>query len=566
MSFLGLALTSCGGSGDSNAEVLTASSCTSSASITDGDPSAGCAWHLNNTGQSSFSNSGGSSTLNSEFIDLNMLVAGSKYSGKGISVAISDSGLQISHEDLSPNVMAGASKNYTQAAPYFGNPGIEGLDGDHGTSVAGIIAARAGNSLGSRGIASEASIAGLNFINSAQNLAIKLDQIGGNYDIFNQSWGLVPNNGNESIEPDYLNQLKNGVYNLRGGKGAIYIKASGNSFNSGVSSNMDPYNSNPYTIVVGSISASGISASYSQSGSCNLISAPGGEFGVNEPAIVTTDVAGCNSGYSKTELSFAANDYEKGGAFNPYCNYTSTFNGTSSAAPMVSGAVALILEANPALNWRDVRHILISTAKKIHASAADINSNLVSSLPAVPAGHVWEQGWETNNAGYEFHNWYGFGTLDIDAAVAMAETYAMDLQVYNESVLAGGAWAYQSGVLATTIPDNSATGVTEMLNVTHAMTVESVQLKLSITHDFSGDLGIELTSPNGTKSILLNVNNSFKNSDNLSDMVLLSNKFYGEASAGTWAIKVIDGAPSNVGTITDIQMKINGRAATAITF
>ena len=50
---------------------------------------------------------------------------------------------------------------------------------------------------------------------------------------------------------------------------------------------------------------------------------------------------------------------------NKNCNYTANLNGTSFAAPIVSGAVALILEANPDLNWRQVKHILAYTAKKI---------------------------------------------------------------------------------------------------------------------------------------------------------------------------------------------------------
>ena len=572
----GLLLVSCFGGGSDSATFsvpanscdsnLQAQFCESSLSFTDGDPLAGCSWFLNNTGQNSFAAAGGSDAINSEFIDLNMINTAANYTGQGVKVAVSDSGLEITHEDLVDNVLLGQSKNYNISPPYFGNPGIEGTDGDHGTSVAGIIAARDNNQKGGRGIASRASIVGLNFINSAQSLAIKIDQADGNYDIFNQSWGLVPNSGNDVIEPSYLAQLKSGVETLRSGKGAIYVKASGNSFNQGVNSNMDPYNTNPYTIVVGSITASGVSASYSQGCSCNLISAPGGEFGINEPAIITTDVMGGLSGYSKGELSFLANTFEDGNEFNPTCSYTSTFNGTSSAAPMVSGAVALMLEANPNLEWRDVRHILISTAKKIHASVSDFDSNLISSLPPSPSGHTWEQGWRTNDAGYDFHNWYGFGTIDIDAAVAMAETYSVDLQVYNESVTAGGDWAYTTGDIMTAIPDNSSTGVTEMINVTHNMTVESVQLRVNITHPHSGDIGIELTSPNGTKSILLNVNNYFKAANNIDNMVLISNMFYGESSMGTWAVKVIDGAQDDTGEITRIDMKINGRAATQLTF
>ena len=49
----------------------------------------------------------------------------------------------------------------------------------------------------------------------------------------------------------------------------------------------------------------------------------------------------------------------------------SDFGGTSGSAPVAAGIVALILEANPRLGWRDVQGILIQTAVKISASDPD---------------------------------------------------------------------------------------------------------------------------------------------------------------------------------------------------
>ena len=53
-----------------------------------------------------------------------------------------------------------------------------------------------------------------------------------------------------------------------------------------------------------------------------------------------------------------------GQSFNDTGNYTHIMNGTSAATPMVAGVAALILEANPALTWREVRYILATTARK----------------------------------------------------------------------------------------------------------------------------------------------------------------------------------------------------------
>src|SRR5262249_15138039 len=44
-------------------------------------------------------------------------------------------------------------------------------------------------------------------------------------------------------------------------------------------------------------------------------------------------------------------------------NYTSRFNGTSAAAPLVTGVIALMLEANPNLTYRDVQEILVRSSR-----------------------------------------------------------------------------------------------------------------------------------------------------------------------------------------------------------
>ena len=93
---------------------------------------------------------------------------------------------------------------------------------------------------------------------------------------------------------------------------------------------------------------------------------------MNPPAIMTTDQSSCTKGYVKTTSAstnavntvFGGSGHSK----NSNCNYSSTFNGTSSAALVTSVAVALILEANPSLTWRDVKHILAGTSDQVDAS------------------------------------------------------------------------------------------------------------------------------------------------------------------------------------------------------
>ena len=129
---------------------------------------------------------------------------------------------------------------------------------------------------------------------------------------------------------------------------------------------------------------------------------------------------------------------------------------------------------------------------------------------------------------------------------------------------------FSSGSLNVSIPDNSSTGVSDVITVSSddALTIESVQVKLRAAHAQSGELGVELTSPQGTKSILMNINNSFllldKDDDGTIDgdsnlnIVLTSHAFYGESSEGDWTIKIIDGKVSTSGTLTDWSINILG--------
>ena len=186
---------------------------------------------------------------------------------------------------------------------------------------------------------------------------------------------------------------------------------------------IDNRSSVPYIIQVGALQATGSVSSYTTPGSALWISGFGGEYGNNasytssgKPAMMTTDQSGCTNGYVGSNGPTQRNQFENhsgGYSENTNCNYTSTFNGTSSAAPTVAGVVALMLEANANLTWRDVKHILATTAVQ------------VGTLSYTFLGVVQYE-WETNSAGYTFHNWYGFGKVDAGEAVSTAASYTAD--------------------------------------------------------------------------------------------------------------------------------------------
>ncbi|MBU2511456.1 S8 family serine peptidase [bacterium] len=539
-------------------------------------------WHLVNTGQSAFASKSGTTGE-----DINQAATHAEgLTGNGVIVAVVDTGMEIAHADLDGNVVASGSWDFVYSDT---DPTSTATDGDHGTSVAGLIAAE-DNQAGGRGVAPGVSLKGFNFLSSDQYLSQGIDALGGSSTqpasddvfIFNMSYGTAAAD-DYTINSTFKAHLEWAVQNLRNRKGAIYVKSAGNGFenfgsseslgdtfykthcvkayNNGLScqnTSMDPTGATPWIINVAALDATGVRSSYSTGGSANWISAPGGEYGYDEslgwtssntatfePAMVTTDQTGCDKGYSTSSTTYNRFEYNNNGK-NYNCAYTSTFNGTSSAAPVISGVIALILEANPNLTWRDVKHILAKTARKVNSTHTGVTVSVNGQ------DYAANLGWVTNGASYDYHNWYGFGAVDVDDAVTMAKTYSSNWGTDVSSDQAG------SGTLNLSIPDNNKAGVTNTLNMTSNITIEAVQVAISVSHTWLGDIGIELQSPAGTKSILFNIFNGFYSNDHLNNMVLLSNAFYGEDASGDWMVRVIDAASSDTGTLTDWTLKVYG--------
>lgn len=522
------------------------------------DPFLSLAWHISNTAQKVFSAEAGVAG-----VDLNLLQSWtSGLTGQGIKVLISDDGIENTHEDLKENyLLTGVSKDYSLPSPYTNTVSQPKVDDDnHGTAVAGLVAAVAANGVGTKGVAPKAFIVSANFLSSGvtQTEANLVDQASGDYDIFNMSWGAVQNNFSSPVAT-FFAQMRSGVLSGRSGQGSIYVKSAGNDFvvycRGSTSefcignSNFDSDNTTPYTIMTAALNAQGYAASYSSMGSNIWISSLGGEFGTDSPAILTTDRSGCAKGFSKSNASGDI-AFERGSDGNTTCNYTSVFNGTSAAAPVLSGAIALILEANPKLTWRDVKYILAKTAVPVRFSSS---GSISHPKEAIPSGYTWEQGWLTNSAGFKFHNWYGFGKVDVDAAVNLAKSYTAPFSAWTET-----NWADDRSGLSLAVPDDSATGATDSMNVGSNLKIESVQLKVWVTHASISELAIELTSPSGMKSILVNMNNSLRNLADYTGEVLLSNAFYQERSQGAWTIKVVDGKSTNTGTLTRWTLNFTG--------
>ena len=235
---------------------------------------------------------------------------------------------------------------------------------------------------------------------------------------------------------------------------------------------------------------------------------------------------------------------------NPDGDYMGYFAGTSAAAPNVAGVVALLLDAAPELTWRDVKHILATTARRVDGAIPAVQSTFGGQARTL------RYGWVTNAAGYRFHNWYGFGAVDADAALAAARQHAPDsLGEFRRS-----GWFEAPGRRAR-IPDNRGGGITRKLPVAGLpgwSDIEAVMVEVELDHPFPYDLGLRLVSPDGTTSTLNTPFNDALAIDFSTRTLrwrLLSNAFYGESPIGDWRLVVFDAAEHDAGALRGWRMR-----------
>ncbi|MEO0018430.1 MAG: hypothetical protein RLZZ522_1713, partial [Verrucomicrobiota bacterium] len=468
-------------------------------------------WHLKRSGSAV-----AGSDMNVETAWNYPSITGSR--GSGIRIGIIDDGLQTSHPDLSPNADTTNDKDWNgnDADP------SPGTGDDHGTACAGNAAAKGNNNLGVSGSAPEATLVGMRLIAAAVTDAQEAEAMGYLPEIIqikSNSWG--PNDTGTILEgpgPVTLAALQTATTTGRGGKGTIILWAGGNGGDVGDNSNYDGYANSIHTIAIGATDSDGRRAYYSEPGSNLIVCAPSsGALG-----ITTTDRTG-NLGYN-TAGSVSGGDY------------TNDFGGTSSATPSAAGVVALMLEKNPNLGWRDVQEILIRTAVQPPAST----------------------GWVTNPAGLDFNHDFGAGLIDATAAVNLAATWV--------NLPAQTSTTSSQTSLSAAIPENNAAGTTRTFDLAPSnIRVEHVTLTLSATHTARGNLEITLTSPGGMSSTLAAVHSD--TGDNYSNWTFSNVRSWGELSTGTWTLKIADLSStgnSTGGTLTAASLKIFGSPATPV--
>ncbi len=483
------------------------------------DPLFNAQWHLLNTGQNimGLPQQGGAYRN-----DINVAGVWQDYTGRGVTVGVIDDGFQAKHPDLAPNLIE--DKIFDLTTHRLGNHEGHG----HGTATMGLIlAARnglggVGVAFGSHGIGYAADPTGAaltsNFIEAVPHLL--MDGV----DVSSNSWGPTGGDGLPfglaGFQAVFTAAQISLVQMGRSGLGTTALFAAGNDRTHHVSTLFSPATDSPYVITVAAANADGTVSSYSTPGPNVLVAAPGSGVGDGSatqiPSIVTTDLLG-KAGFNKTENGDYTNLLDQ-------TTGSHGFNGTSAATPIAAGVVALMLEANSDLGYRDIQEILAYSAR----------------TPAKVA--MWSTNGATdwNGGGHLFNNDLGFGHIDAQAAVRLAETWTKQSTFGNLVT-----------VKADFTPDevlNVAEGSSVALTASFQEAVRVQHVTVSVNMAIAGrggdldDVKLVLTGPNGQTAT------AFLDPDAYEPFEALGNRLtytfdttrnWGEMSnAGDWTLSV----------------------------
>ncbi len=320
------------------------------------DPYVAQQWHLENTGQGGWTAG----------VDIDAPTAWALATGVGGLIAVVDSGVDTEHPDLI----------VTAGWDYIGddadsNPDPE-TDGSaaHGTCAAGVAAAAGDNGVGVAGVAYDAEIYGIRLIGGDTTYSDLYDTFVEATDagawVLSNSWGFGSDCPTFGIPATVQDALDYAEEHGRGGLGAAVVASAGNG-DCDVSG--DGFQAWHNVISVAASNGHDEREYYSSFGDVVDITAPSG-------GLLTTDISG-GEGY---------------GDYNGDADYIGWFSGTSAAAPVISGVLALMFEANPRLTAAQAREVLCDTAVRIDPGSYGYD----------------ETGWNP---------YYGCGRVDAAAAV-----------------------------------------------------------------------------------------------------------------------------------------------------
>ncbi|MCA0995107.1 S8 family serine peptidase [Alloyangia pacifica] len=435
------------------------------------------------------------------------------YDGAGVKLGVIDTQIDFSHSELSGAYDTSLDYNFALGTADI-TPDSGALTTSHGTQVAGIIAAETNNGVGTAGIADGVTLVGLGIDYSASNIVEQvLNAINAavDLDVVNNSWSFTSNFADNFNErPELEAALQNTAENGRDGLGTTMVFSAGN-MGTLSSSNYHNFQNSPYTIAVGSVDASGEISRFSSMGSNVLISAGGRD-------IETTT-------------------FEDG--------YTSS-SGTSFSAPAVTAVVALMLEANPNLGYRDIQQILALSARKEGLSDDALRGD----------GWQYNAASNQNGGGMHYSDSFGYGFLNAHDAVRLAESWTTQQTYANRTSVS------VSDTLNESLVAGSKDTIKFSFDIDKDVTVEHVELTLDLRWYYAGDMDLYLTSPEGT-TVRLTYDYESQSRLSIRDFTLSSVATMGESAKGTWTVELInrsDELDGKSGRLVDFNFTVHGDA------
>ncbi|XP_043934196.1 furin [Protopterus annectens] len=431
------------------------------------------------------------------------------YTGKEVVVTILDDGIEKNHPDLIQNYEPSASYDVNDKDNDPQPRYTQMNDNRHGTRCAGEVAAVANNGICGVGVAYNARIGGVRMLDGevtdaveAQSLSLNPQQI----DIYSASWG--PEDDGKTVDgPARLAQeaFFRGVSEGRKGLGSIFVWASGNGGREHDNCNCDGYTNSIYTLSISSTTQYGNVPWYSE-GCSSTLATTYSSGNQNEKQIVTTDL-------------------------RQKC--TDSHTGTSASAPLAAGIIALALEANKNLTWRDMQHLVVRTAKPAHLNSND---------------------WVVNGVGRKVSHSYGYGLLDAGEMVKLARNWTTVgpqrkcvQEMLTSSKDIGNKLEVRKRVDACAGKSN------------YISSLEHVQARLTLTYNRRGDLAIYLTSPMGTRSTLLAPRSHDFSSDGFNDWAFMTTHSWDEDPSGEWVVEIENTSDaSDFGTLMQLILVLYG--------
>ena len=412
------------------------------------------------------------------------------FTGRGVTVAVVDSGCDASHPDLADHVVHNVklySAEYANLPPDASNRIVVAnetgpyqntdIGGGHGTHVAGIIAADSTTDPagGRYGVAPDASLICYSIGEVLFTTAVvtaydhMLDQpdLWG-IDVVNNSWG----NSFRQFDPrDPVSVVTKAVAD----QGVVVVFAAGNSGSEDAEMSLNPFSEAPWVVSVaagsldhhrGDFSSNGFRYDNSQPtqiGGGGHTTWTGDRIGVYHPDVTAPGVA-------------ISSTCDTAGTVIGPCpppNYdNATADGTSMASPHIAGAAAVLLQANPALTPDQVRLALQATATPVAASDG-------SALP------FWE---------------IGYGYVDLNAAVSLvrSKSWSKDLARAvaraDARVLAADGFAVSRSDLWQYDAPRATVAGTDSHTYAVAVPVGTTHLKVTLSHPSLAVVGINGTS------------------------------------------------------------------------